>query len=162
MTTGVAGSSPELALSGSGPPMDAEKFLVHHEALCIAAAALDPTESEDSAEGLVVPPSTVDLRGKAVVQEVDLLSDDCFVESDVVRYPSEVTIPLWDLVVQDESVAPDGRDHLGDEAVILMSVVGAWGEHEVRMAVSAPRPRVAVSPLPIVPGSRPSGRSCKW
>jgi hypothetical protein len=66
--------------------MDVENFLVHHEALGISIAAFDPTEPEDGAKGLVIPPSAIDLRGKAAVQEVDLLVRNCFVESNVVRH----------------------------------------------------------------------------
>ena len=83
--------------------MDAENFLVHHKALGISVATFDPTEPEDSAEGLVIPPSATNLRGKAAVQEGDLLARNCFVERNVVRNATEVTVPLWDLVMEDRA-----------------------------------------------------------
>ncbi len=65
------------------------------------------------------------------MQEIHFSSSGGLVKLYVVGDPSYITIPFWDLVVQDKSTPPYRGHELRDEAVILVGIIGTRSQHEI-------------------------------
>src|ERR671912_2076017 len=100
-----------------------EPRLLNEEALGVAGSALDTPQPHHRQERLVVPPVATDLRWVDFRQQLGLAPGEVVTERHVVGHPSEVSVPLGDLVVEDERVAPDRRNQLGQQSVVLVAVV---------------------------------------
>ncbi len=108
-----------------------QQDLRREEPLGILVPRLDAPDTHQPEEELVVPPVTVDLAGIALVEQLHLAPGLLGGEADEVRGCAEVAVPLRDLVVQHQRVAPDGGGQAPHQPVVLVRVVDARGEDEV-------------------------------
>src|SRR6476660_8632600 len=92
----------------------ADQHLVRDEALGVFHPAFDATQTHQAQKRLAVPPVAPSLGREALLQQSDLAGRDLFAERDVVAHSAEVTVPLRDLVMQDEGVSPHGRNQFAN------------------------------------------------
>jgi hypothetical protein len=93
--------------------------------------SFDPPQPHQPQEELVIPPVPVLLGRKAEVKQLDLAPRVCLRHRDVVRRWHQIGVPLRDLVVQDQGVAPNGAGQLSDESMVLVGVVDPRDEEHI-------------------------------
>src|SRR6516162_11651009 len=78
------------------------------ECLGVRSPALHATQARHPQKYFTVPPVTIALGGEALVQQFDLAPGDVGRQREVDRGAAEVTVPLRDLVREEELITEDG------------------------------------------------------
>jgi hypothetical protein len=85
--------------------------LRHKEGFRITASAFHSADSHQAKKRLFVPPVAHLLRRIVLIEKLYLASPQLGGDGHIAVASAEVPIPLGDLVVKDEGVAPNGRGH---------------------------------------------------
>ena len=99
--------------------------------------------------------------GKQLIQKVDLLCGDGLVEGHIVGYPPEISVPLGNLVVEDQEPRQTVVTSSAIETVVLVGVVGPGGEDKVGPAVGATSSSCCLTSSHR-PGQPAVGHPCRW
>src|SRR3712207_4263273 len=93
----------------SSPPSAGNAYpkheLGHVERHGVPGMTLHPADPREAGKGLGVEPAPVALRAVVLVQQRDFLVQDLAVQRQVCLRLGQVTIPLEDLVAEDQMIA---------------------------------------------------------
>src|SRR5690606_26721549 len=93
--------------------------------------ALDAAQMHRCTEGLGPEPTLRLLRREAAHQVVDLATRDGRRERHEEVWPTQVAFVLRDLVLEDQVVAERLPSELGDQTMVLVTIVERVREHDV-------------------------------
>jgi hypothetical protein len=94
--------------------------------------AFDPTQTHEPPEGVAVEPRLSRLGWKMLVQQVDFLFADLFLQYNENVGLAEISIVLRDLVFEDQLTSKCVPGELGDHSVVLVPVVAVVGQDDIR------------------------------
>jgi hypothetical protein len=98
----------------------------------IDRATLHPANAHQSKKSLFSEPILRPLRSENIEERFGFVASRGRAQRDVEVRPAEISVPLWNLVLENELVAESIPSQVGHDAVILMAVVSRMREDNVR------------------------------
>ena len=89
------------------------------------------TDTHEPKKHLIVPPVAAALGQIELVQQRNLAASELHRDRHITVGSPEVAVPLWNLVVTDKGITPDGGRRGTQESMILMGILHSGCQNHI-------------------------------